>query len=88
MPIRAPSSGGSVRPCVGARPIGLRDEMPDAVLCEQPSQLTAFDVGPAVVGHQPGRGDAVARVEGERALEEADDGGGFLVVVDLGVGEA
>ena len=30
---------------------------------------------------------AVARVEGERAFEEAGDGGGALVGVDLGVGE-
>ena len=31
--------------------------------------------------------DAVAAVEGERALEGAGDAGGALVAVDLGVGE-
>ncbi len=50
-------------------------------------RVAAAHVAPAVVCHQPFRLDAVFGVESERALEEADHGGGPLVVVDLGVGE-
>jgi hypothetical protein len=46
------------------------------------------EVGAAVVGEDPLDGDAVAAVERERAAEEADSGGCFLVCEDLGVGEA
>ena len=45
-------------------------------------------VGGAVVGDQPLDGDAVARVERDRAVEERDDGGGLLVGEHLGVGQA
>ena len=56
-------------------------------MCEQFAQGAVLDVAEGVVGHQSLRGDAVLREEGERALEEAGDGRGSLVVVDLGVGE-
>jgi hypothetical protein len=36
-------------------------------------------VAGAVVGDQPLDADAVAAVKGDRAVEEADRGGGFLV---------
>jgi hypothetical protein len=61
--------------------------VPDRVLCEESLQVAAAAVLHRVVGHQPGCADPVALVEGERALEEGDDGGGLLVVVDLGVGK-
>ena len=72
---------------VGAWPVGLCFEVSDAVVCEEPADLVAADVGPGVVGHQSLGGDAVVAVEGEGALEEADDRRCLLVVVDLGVGE-
>jgi hypothetical protein len=72
---------------VAAWPAGLRSEVTDAALLEQPSQLTAAGLLPGVVGHQSLCPDVVALLEGERSLEEADDGCGLLVVVDLGVGE-
>jgi hypothetical protein len=48
--------------------------MPDLVPGEQSAQVAALDIAPAVVGHQSLRADAVLGVEGECALEEADDG--------------
>ena len=54
---------------------------------EQLAQRAVLDVGEGVVGHQPLGGDAVAGEEGEGALDEAGDGRGFLVVVELDVGQ-
>ena len=45
-------------------------------------------VGGAVVGEHALDRDAVAGEEGERAREEADGGGRFLVGQDFGVGES
>ncbi len=61
--------------------------MADAVAGEQLAQRAVLDVAEAVVGHQPLRDDPVLGEEGERPLDEAGDGRGFLVVVQLDVGE-
>ena len=45
-------------------------------------------VGAAVVGDELLDGDAVAAVELDRAAQERDRGGGFLVGEDFGVGQA
>ena len=56
-------------------------------LGEQLAQRAVLDVAEAVVGHQPLRDDPVLGEEGERPLDEAGDRRGFLVVVELDVGE-
>jgi hypothetical protein len=73
---------------VGAWPIRLGGEVADALAGEQLAQRAVLHVAEAVVGHQPLRRDPVALVEGERTLEEAGDSLGFLVVVELDLGEA
>jgi len=60
----------------------------DAVAGEQFAQRAVLDVAEAVVGHQPLRDDPLRSEEGERPFEEAGDGRGLLVVVELGVGES
>jgi hypothetical protein len=54
---------------------------------QEVADVAALDGDPRVVGRQAFRADAVVGVEGERALEEADNGRCTLVGMDLGVAE-
>src|SRR5436190_7396419 len=72
---------------VGAWPVRLSGEVTDAAAGEQLVQRAVPDVAEAVVGHQPLADDLVAFEEGERPPDEAGDRFGFLVVVELDVGE-
>jgi len=73
---------------VGAWPVGPRLEVSDLFALEEAAQVTAAAVLHRVVGHQSLRADLVFGEAAERSLEERDHGRCFLVVVDLGVGEA
>src|SRR5579872_1528910 len=68
---------------VGLGPVGAGSEMADA---EQPTRggMRERDVCGAVVGDQLLDLDAVAAVERDRATQERDRGGGFLVREDFG----
>jgi hypothetical protein len=61
--------------------------MSDAAAGERLAQSAAFDVAEAVVGQQSFRDDAVVGEVGECSIDEAGDGCGLLVVVELDVGE-
>jgi len=72
---------------VRAGPVGLGGEVTDAAAGEQLAERAVADVAEAVVCHQPLWMDAVALEEGEGAFDEAGDGLGLVVVVELDVGE-
>jgi hypothetical protein len=73
---------------VGLGPVGPCAFVADLAAVEEVAEAVAVGVGPGVVGEESLRGDAVVAVEREGAFEEADDGVGLVVVVDLCVAEA
>ena len=66
----------------------LDQQVTDAAAAQELTQRATLGVGSGVVAHQSFCLDAVAVEEGERAFDEADDGDGALVRVELGVGQA
>ena len=59
-----------------------------ARFAQELAQLAVLGVGPGVVGQQALGDDPVAEEPVERSLGERGHGGGALVVVDFGVGQA
>jgi hypothetical protein len=59
----------------------------DAAAFEQLAQRAVLDVAEAVIRHQSLRGDPVLGEEDKGTLDERGDGLGFLVIVELDVGE-
>jgi hypothetical protein len=66
----------------------LDQQVADPLLVQQLAERAILRVRPGVVADQSFRADSVAGEEGESAFDEAGDGGGAFVWVELGVGEA
>jgi hypothetical protein len=73
---------------VAARPVRLGRQVADLAAGEQLTQRAVLHLAEAVSGQQPLRDDPLAFEEGERSFDEAGDGLGVLVVVELDVGES